>query len=79
MKDDNKPLASITPTPYKEIPPNTSVGFRDISGVLPTLSAAPAGTPRGVFQQIRIVRTAGTTYLYIYDTSVSTWYKVALS
>lgn len=39
----------------------------DLIGLLETVTMVPMGVPKSPYQQIKIARISGTSYLYVYD------------
>lgn len=51
----------------------------DIIGMFETVTVAPTGVPFNLFQQIKIAKISGTSYLYIYDTLNHVWLRVVIA
>lgn len=55
-------------------------------GLFESLTAAPTGLPLSPYDQVKIAKISGTTYLYIYDYNQKTggsasngWFRVAIT
>jgi hypothetical protein len=55
------------------------VNLQDIFGLFSVVSSAPTGTPRSVFEQVKIYSSAGTYRLYVYDSTSAAWHYTALT
>lgn len=51
----------------------------DIIGMFETLTVAPTGVPFNIFQQIKIAKISGTSYLYVYDTLNHVWLRATIT
>lgn len=51
----------------------------DLDGFLRTLTEEPTHTPKKFSDQLVIVTTGGSSALYIYDTSSTSWMYTALT
>lgn len=53
--------------------------WRDIRGFLLRLTEEPTHTPKGMFEQIVVVTTGGSSRAYIYDTVANNWKSTVIA
>ena len=58
---------------FEEIP---QTDFRDLAGLIATVSAAPTWTPRKFSEQFAIMTSGGTLRFYWYDRDNGAWHYV---
>lgn len=59
------------------IPDLEIVDFRNVQGRIASMDTVPTGVPKVMAEQIKVVKTGGNTYLYIYDNLTNAWkYKL---
>lgn len=51
----------------------------DVFGLFETVSAAPTGVPRDLYDQIKIYVNGGTYRLYVYDVTGRAWHYATLT
>ena len=55
------------------------INLFNILGNLQTVTQAPTLTPTTLYDQVQIAIISGTYYLYIFDTSSSSWKRVTIA
>ena len=83
LKKEDQPETSYAPIQHShtgsDTPKVSTSDFRDNLNIFKTNTTYPPTTPGNFWARIHIITSAGSSRLYIYDTTTSTWKSVIIS